>query len=176
MPHLSGARHWGRGFRAPLSGTRHWGRGFRASLKWHTACKVLKELSHDLRALTGDRYLRYTSNVLTPLLQATLIARWSLHIQYQLFYYIFFFSVVFSGILTPRLNTIVSSCSVDPRKWKLCVGVKYYIVHMYSMPYYTYGSTANFLFLEPTVLTYIYQKNGAVTRIYVVLEILKLNK
>ena len=23
------------------------------------------------------------------------------------------------------------------------------IVHMYSMPYYTYGSTANFLVLEP---------------------------
>ena len=45
---------------------------------------------------------------------------------------------------------IVYSCSVDPRR--LCVGVKYYIVHMYSMPYYTYGSTANFLFLEPTVL------------------------
>ena len=30
---------------------------------------------------------------------------------------------------------------------------------MYSMPYYTYGSTANFLFLEPTVLIYVYQKN-----------------
>ena len=26
---------------------------------------------------------------------------------------------------------------------------------MYSMPYYTYGSTANFLFLEPTALIYI---------------------
>ena len=26
---------------------------------------------------------------------------------------------------------------------------------MYSMPYYTYGSTANFLFLEPTMLIYI---------------------
>ena len=58
------------------------------------------------------------------------------------------------------------------------VGVKYYnvIVHMYSMPYYTYGSTANFLFLVPTALIYIYQKNGNVTRIYVVLEILKLNE
>ena len=33
--------------------------------------------------------------------------------------------------------------------------VKYYIVHMYSVPYYTYGSTANFLFLEPTALLYI---------------------
>ena len=33
---------------------------------------------------------------------------------------------------------------------------KYYIVHMYSMPYYTYGSTANFLFLEPTALIYLY--------------------
>ena len=55
---------------------------------------------------------------------------------------------------------------------KLCVGVKYYIVHMYSMPYYTYGSTANFV-LEPTVLIiiyiYIYIKNGAVTRINMVL-------
>ena len=50
--------------------------------------------------------------------------------------------------------TIVYSHSVDPQK--LGVGVKYYIVHMYSMPYYTYGSTANFLFLGPTVLIYIY--------------------
>ena len=32
---------------------------------------------------------------------------------------------------------------------------KYYIVYMYSMPDYTYGSTANFLFLEPTALIYI---------------------
>ena len=47
----------------------------------------------------------------------------------------------------------IHSCSVDPRK--LCVGVKYYIVHMYSMSYYTYGSTANFLFLGPTALIYI---------------------
>ena len=31
-----------------------------------------------------------------------------------------------------------------------------HIVHMYSMPYYTYGSTANFLFLGPTALIYIY--------------------
>ena len=30
---------------------------------------------------------------------------------------------------------------------------------------------ANILFLEPTALIYIYQKNCAVTRIYVVLEI-----
>ena len=37
----------------------------------------------------------------------------------------------------------------------LCVGVKYDIVHMYSMPYYSYGSTVNLLFLEPTVLLYI---------------------
>ena len=29
---------------------------------------------------------------------------------------------------------------------KLLIGVKYYTVHMYSMPYYTYGSTANFVF------------------------------
>ena len=42
--------------------------------------------------------------------------------------------------------------------------------------YYTYGSTPNFLFLGPTALIYIYQKNGAVTRIYMVLENLKLNK
>ena len=51
------------------------------------------------------------------------------------------------------LCTILDSRSVDPRK--LCVDVKYYIVHMYSMPYYTYGSTANLLFLGPTVLIYI---------------------
>ena len=49
--------------------------------------------------------------------------------------------------------TIVHSRSVDPRKF--CGGVKYYIVHMYSMPYYTYCSTANFLVLEPTALIYI---------------------
>ena len=41
------------------------------------------------------------------------------------------------------------------------------IVHMYSMPYYTYDSTANFLFLDPTALICIDQKNGAVMRIYV---------
>ena len=50
-------------------------------------------------------------------------------------------------------RTIVHPRSVDPRK--LCVGIKYYIVHMYSISYYTYGSTANFLVLEPTVLLYI---------------------
>ena len=55
---------------------------------------------------------------------------------------------------TGDYSTIFYSRSVDPRK--LCVGVKYYIVHMYSMPYYTYGSTANLLFLGPTALTYIY--------------------
>ena len=38
---------------------------------------------------------------------------------------------------------------------------------MYSMPYYTYGSTANSLVLEPTAPIYIYQKNGAVMRMYV---------
>ena len=54
---------------------------------------------------------------------------------------------------------IVYSRSVDPQK--LHVGVKYYIVHMYSMPYYTYGSTANFLFLEPTSLIYNYIKRTA---------------
>ena len=47
---------------------------------------------------------------------------------------------------------ILYSPSVDPQK--LCVGVK--ILHMYSMLYYTYGSTATFLFLEPTALIYIY--------------------
>ena len=71
-------------------------------------------------------------------------------------------------------HSIVYSCSVDPRK--LCVGVKYYIVHMYSMPYYTYGSAANFLFLEPTVRVYIHQKNSAVTKMCVVLEIFKLKR
>ena len=50
-------------------------------------------------------------------------------------------------------QTIVYSRSGDPLK--LHVDVKYYIVHMYSMPYYTYGSTANFLFLGPTALIYI---------------------
>ena len=50
-------------------------------------------------------------------------------------------------------STILYLRSVDPRK--LCVGVQYYMVHMYSMPYYTYGSTANSLFLEPTALIYI---------------------
>ena len=49
--------------------------------------------------------------------------------------------------------TILYSHSVDPRK--LCVGVKYYTVHMYSMPYYTYGSAANFLVLGSSVLIYI---------------------
>ena len=73
-------------------------------------------------------------------------------------------------------GTTVHLHSVDPRK--LCVCVKYYIVHMYSMLYCTYGGTANFLVLEPTALIYIYiymyiyQKNGAVTRINVVLEML----
>ena len=50
-------------------------------------------------------------------------------------------------------KTILHSRSVDPRK--LRIGVKYYIVHMYSMPYYPYGSTANFLFLGPTEFIYI---------------------
>ena len=60
-----------------------------------------------------------------------------------------------NDVITQHIKvTIVYSCSVDPRK--LCVGVKYYIVHMYSMPYYTYGSTANFLFLGPTANIYIY--------------------
>ena len=58
------------------------------------------------------------------------------------------------NIALKHTKTIVHLRSVDPRK--LCVGVKYYIVHMHSMPYYTYGSTANFLFLGPTVLVYIY--------------------
>ena len=71
-------------------------------------------------------------------------------------------------------SLIVHLCSVAPRK--LCVVVKYYIVHMYSIPYRTYGSTANILILEPTVLIYVYQKNSAVTRIYLVLEVLILNE
>ena len=49
--------------------------------------------------------------------------------------------------------------SIDPRK--LRIGIKYYIVHMYSMPYYTYGSTANFLFLGPKALIYTYIKRKA---------------
>ena len=53
------------------------------------------------------------------------------------------------------MTTITYLRSVDPRE--LCVGIKYYIVHMYSMPYYT---------------IYIYIKNGSVMRIYAVLEIL----
>ena len=60
-------------------------------------------------------------------------------------------------------------CSVVP--WKL-LGVKYYIVHtcMYSMPYYTYGSTDNLLRAFSAYIYILYQKNGAVMRIYVVLE------
>ena len=69
--------------------------------------------------------------------------------------------------------TKVHSHSVDPRK--LCVGVKYYIVHMYSMPYYTYGGTANFLVLEPTALIYI-SKEQCSNEDLQVLEILKLNE
>ena len=42
------------------------------------------------------------------------------------------------NIMYINFVTKLYSRSVDPRK--LCVGVKYYIVHMYSMPYYTYGS------------------------------------
>ena len=52
----------------------------------------------------------------------------------------------------PR-TLLYSSRSVDYQT--LRVGVKYYIVHMYSMPYYTYGSTANLLALEPTALIYL---------------------
>ena len=52
---------------------------------------------------------------------------------------------------------ILYSICIQLTPWKLRIGIKYYIVHtvMYSMPYYTYGSTANFLFLEPTALIYI---------------------
>ena len=57
------------------------------------------------------------------------------------------------GPVPATSSTIVHSRSVDLRK--LCVGVIYYIVHMYSMPYYTYGSTANLLVLKPTALIYI---------------------
>ena len=50
---------------------------------------------------------------------------------------------------TQPTTTKVYSRSVDSRKSHIHVhvGIKYYIVHMYSMPYYTYGSTANFSFL-----------------------------
>ena len=71
------------------------------------------------------------------------------------------------------MATIVNLHSVDPRK--LRVGVKYYIVHMYSMPYYTYGSTAK-LFILRAYSAYIYQRNGVVTRIYMVLKMFKLDE
>ena len=62
-----------------------------------------------------------------------------------------------TGSLTQLIiQTVVDqslySISIQLTPQKLCVGVKYYIVHMYSMPYYTYGSTANILFLGPTAL------------------------
>ena len=60
---------------------------------------------------------------------------------------------IFFVIIIKSVVIILHLRSVDP--WKLYVCVKYYIVHMYSMPYYTYGSAANFLFLEPTALIYI---------------------
>ena len=68
-----------------------------------------------------------------------------------------------SEVVQPKIwdhyfSIIVCSHSSDPRK--LHVGVTYYIVHMYSMLYYTYGSTANFLFLGPKALIYIYIKNA----------------
>ena len=47
----------------------------------------------------------------------------------------------------------VHSHSVDPRK--LCVGVKYYIVHSVQYAILHFGSTANLLFLGPTALIYI---------------------
>ena len=59
----------------------------------------------------------------------------------------------YSILFSINLITILHSRSVDPQK--LHVGVKYYIVHMYSMPYYTYGSTANILSLRRIVLMYI---------------------
>ena len=70
------------------------------------------------------------------------------------------YSLVQSSSQMPKMGAldgyviILYSHSVDPQK--LCVGLKYYTVHMYSMPYYTYGSTANFLVLEPTALLCIY--------------------
>ena len=51
--------------------------------------------------------------------------------------------------------------------------------HVYSMPYYTYGSTANFLFLGTTALIYIiYISNERRCNedLHVVLEILNLNE
>ena len=62
-----------------------------------------------------------------------------------------------SAIVSRKFNDLEKnyslSHSVDPQK--LRVGVKYYMVHMYSMPYYTYGSAANNLFLGSTALIYI---------------------
>ena len=49
------------------------------------------------------------------------------------------FAICVDELFINNKGTIVHSRSVDPRK--LCVGIKYYIVHLYSMPYYTYGST-----------------------------------
>ena len=48
---------------------------------------------------------------------------------------------------------------------------------MNSMPYYTYGSAANFLVLEPTALIYIYiSKERRCNEDQRVVEILKLNE
>ena len=45
------------------------------------------------------------------------------------------------------------------------------------MPYYTYGSTANFLVLESTALVYkLYEKNSTVTRSNVMLEIFEIER
>ena len=59
-------------------------------------------------------------------------------------------------VLISCLNTIVHSCSVDPREVVRRRKILHSTYCMYSMPYYTYGSTANFLFLEPTVLILMY--------------------
>ena len=74
-----------------------------------------------------------------------------------------------SHVSVSSTKTILYSCSVDPpevvcrRKILHSTYVQYAILHLWY-------STANFLVLEPTALIYIYIKNGAVTRIYVVLE------
>ena len=112
----------------------------------------------------------------------------------------------FSPVLFRRVlhHSQVHSHSVDPRKLcGVCVAINYTPLSMAYM-YYTYDSTANFLFFRPTALTCIYiytctyqkngslslslsnihvrtyQKNGSVKRsymdMYVVLEILNLNQ
>ena len=51
---------------------------------------------------------------------------------------------------------------------------KQYVVIIQSL-YFANGSTANF-YSQGLLRLYAYQKNGTVMRVYVVFEILKLNK